>query len=101
MSYLRFSSLELVQKGLSLRPNVKFGVVIHQKYQIRMVNEPLAGLVEIVEPVNFPLGSGFQHPRDLSKSGLLRIEKDQRSNFWREVEEKQLLIFYLQNDKPY
>jgi hypothetical protein len=38
---LLFSSLELVEKSLGLGPDVELGVVVHQHYQVSVVDKPL------------------------------------------------------------
>jgi hypothetical protein len=36
-----FSSLELIKESLGLGPDVELGVVVHQHYQVSVVNKPL------------------------------------------------------------
>jgi hypothetical protein len=38
---LLFSSLELIEESLGLGPDVELGVVVHQHYQVSVVNKPL------------------------------------------------------------
>ncbi len=38
---LLFSSLELIKESLRLGPDVELGVVVHQHYQVSVVDKPL------------------------------------------------------------
>jgi ABC-type uncharacterized transport system ATPase subunit len=46
LSHLIFSSLQLIQNGLSLWSDIQLGWVVHQKDNVGAVDEPLAGVVE-------------------------------------------------------
>ena len=58
MTYLRFSTLELIQKRFSFRTDVQFGVIINQQNEIGMVDKPLTSIIEWIFSVNF-LGSSL------------------------------------------
>ena len=53
MTYLRFSTLELIQKRFSFRTDVQFGVIINQQNEIGMVDKPLTSIIEWIFSVNF------------------------------------------------
>ena len=69
-THLTLPPLELVEQGLGLGPDVELGVVVDQDDQVRVVNEPLARVIEGVSPVNLPDGPCLQHAGDLGESGL-------------------------------
>ena len=58
-TYLRFSTLELIQKRFSFRTDIQFGVIVNQQNEICMVDKPLTRIVEWVFSVDF-FGSSFQ-----------------------------------------
>ena len=58
LTYLRFSTLELIQKRFSFRTDVQFGVIINQQNEIGMVDKPLTSIIEWIFSVNF-LGSSL------------------------------------------
>ena len=68
--YLTLSALELVQQRLGLGSDVELGVIVHEDDEVRVVDEPLARVVEGVAAVDLADGAGLQHPGDLGEGGL-------------------------------
>ena len=68
--YLALPALELVQQGLGLGADVELGVVVHEDDEVRVVDEPLARVVEGVAAVDLADGAGLQHSGDLGEGGL-------------------------------
>ena len=69
-THLTLPPLELVEQGLGLGPDVELGVVVDQDDQVRVVNEPLARVIEGVSSVNLANGPRLQHTGDLGECGL-------------------------------
>jgi hypothetical protein len=67
-SYLVFSTLKLVENGLSLWSNVQLGWIIDEENNISAVNEPLARVVEWEK--TFDLLSDLQNSWDLDNVNL-------------------------------
>ena len=60
----------MIQQKFGLRPDVQLGVVVDEEDEVGVIDEPLAGVVERVPPVNLPGASGFKNSGDLGKNCL-------------------------------
>ena len=60
----------MIQKSFRLWSNVELGVVIDEKDEVGVIDEPLAGVVERVTSVDLSSTSGFHDTRDFGENGL-------------------------------